>query len=414
MSPSWLVRLYQVLFIALPWSVEWPMGASTLVVPAEPLIAAAGLALVGAWGLAGWPLPRAGSLVILLLAWAAWFTFSTACSTLPLVSWKYWLVGMGHWWVFGAGVLLFPGLWEKALPGFWFSMAGVAVYTLLHHGLIYHFQADQAALGPMPFFADHTVFGAVMVMGIGWWVGARRPEDGILKRWPTVFLTILFVAALILSGSRAALITLLLCCWAASWFVFSGKKARLALAVLTLAAGALAISLQAPVKARLATDVSSLERLNRWSCARRMADDRPLTGFGPGTFQFQYLGYQRPGEMTRISITAPIERRGPQNYGRGGGAHSEYWQALSEQGWPGLLIWLALTGWVLLESGRRVRQAATRDAFWLELGIALGLLSFFLHALVNNFLHDAPVAALVWGAASRLQRGKTRASGDDL
>ena len=405
MPPVWLVRLYQVLFIALPWSVEWPMGSWSLVAPAEPLIAAAAIGLAWSWRMSGRALPRLDTWPILVAGWALWFTVSTACSTLPLVSWKYWLVGIGHCWVFGAGILLFPELWRKALPGFWLSMAGVAVYTLLHHGLIYHFHADQAALGPMPFFADHTVFGAVLVMGIGWAAGlrayAQTPPWGFLRRLPRGFFLVLFVVALVLSGSRAALLSLVCCSWAAGWFVFSGKKARLALLLIALTAGAAVVGLHERLAARLGADVSSQERLNRWSCAWRMAADRPLTGFGPGTYPFQYLGYQRTAEMTRISVTAPIARRGPENYGRGGGAHSEYWQALSEQGWPGLLIWLLMTVFILLECGKRIRRATGREEFWLELGIAFGLLSFFLHAWVNNFLHDAPVAAVLWGSASR-------------
>ncbi len=79
--------------------------------------------------------------------------------------------------------------------------------------------------------------------------------------------------------------------------------------------------------------------------------------------------------------------------GRGGGAHSEYVQALSESGWPGLFCWLLLAaGSVAL--GIRV-YLRTGRVYWLFL--SLSLLSFFLHGLVNNFLHDARVAALVWG-----------------
>jgi O-antigen ligase len=62
------------------------------------------------------------------------------------------------------------------------------------------------------------------------------------------------------------------------------------------------------------TDASNLERINRWSCAIRMFKDRPLIGFGPGTYQFVYGQYQITPEMTRIST----------NHGDKGNAHSEY------------------------------------------------------------------------------------------
>ena len=53
----------------------------------------------------------------------------------------------------------------------------------------------------------------------------------------------------------------------------------------------------------ITTDVSNLERLNRYSCAWRMFQDRPITGFGAGTFPIAFLPYQRQEEMTRISVT---------------------------------------------------------------------------------------------------------------
>ena len=170
--------------------------------------------------------------------------------------------------------------------------------------------------------------------------------------------------------------------------------------VFLLLAG-IGLAFRAQIAARLNADVSSMERLNRYSCAFRMARDRPWAGFGPGTFQFQYLPYQRTEEMTRISITEPIIRRGPHNNGRGGGAHSEYFQALTETGWPGLLGWLLLAAGSLFAGIRLYRR--TGQLYWLAL--TLSLLSFFLHGLVNNFLHDARVAALVWGQMAVLLSG---------
>ncbi len=127
----------------------------------------------------------------------------------------------------------------------------------------------------------------------------------------------------------------------------------------------------------------------------------PLAGFGPGVFQFKFFAYQRPEEMTRISRTAPIEKRGPDNYGRGGGAHSEYLQALAELGWPGLAIWLLLAGGSAAAAAGRYRRTGSPE----YLLLAMALLSFFLHGLVNNFLHDARIAALMWGGMACLARG---------
>jgi O-antigen ligase len=122
-----------------------------------------------------------------------------------------------------------------------------------------------------------------------------------------------------------------------------------------------------------------------------MAQEQPLVGFGPGTFQFQYIDFQRIDEMTRIS-TPPGIQRAPTIYGRGGGAHSEFWQALAESGWVGLSLWATLVG---AATWGGLRRHGTRL-------LALGLLTFFAHGAVNNFLHDGRMAALVWGSVAVL------------
>ena len=42
------------------------------------------------------------------------------------------------------------------------------------------------------------------------------------------------------------------------------------------------------------SDASNLERINRWNCAIRMFEDKPIFGFGPGTYMFVYAPYQKP------------------------------------------------------------------------------------------------------------------------
>ena len=204
-------------------------------------------------------------------------------------------------------------------------------------------------------------------------------------------LPILFILALCLVFSRAAWLSLFLTVFFGTALYFRKYRSWFLTALLlAIFAG---FYFRENIGSRLSADVSSLERWNRYSCALRMANDHPWTGFGPGTYQFQYLPYQKPGEMTRLSINEPISRRESGNYGRGGGAHSEYLRALAETGWLGLMCWLLLVGSSLM-AGIRLYLGSNK-LVWLVL--LLSLLSFFLHGLFNNFLHDSRVAALVWG-----------------
>ena len=37
----------------------------------------------------------------------------------------------------------------------------------------------------------------------------------------------------------------------------------------------------------ISTDASNMERINRWKCALKMFVEKPVFGWGPGTYQFQ-------------------------------------------------------------------------------------------------------------------------------
>jgi putative inorganic carbon (hco3(-)) transporter len=54
----------------------------------------------------------------------------------------------------------------------------------------------------------------------------------------------------------------------------------------------------------ISTDPSNLERINRWKSAVEMVKEKPLFGFGPYTYTFQYAPYQRPEDLTLISTHA--------------------------------------------------------------------------------------------------------------
>ncbi len=82
----------------------------------------------------------------------------------------------------------------------------------------------------------------------------------------------------------------------------------------------------------VSTDASNLERLNRWASAWRMFEERPLLGWGPGTYMFNYASFQKHSETTIIST----------NYGDAGNAHSEYVGPLCESGVLGMLSFILI------------------------------------------------------------------------
>jgi O-antigen ligase len=158
--------------------------------------------------------------------------------------------------------------------------------------------------------------------------------------------------------------------------------------------------------ANLRSDVSNLERINRYRCAWRMFLDRPFFGFGPGTFAQAYLPYQKPEEMTRLSVTSTRASDGKAHpSGHGGGAHSEYFQALAELGLMGLVLWVSLLGATIFTGAQKYFKNSFKNERWFVLGLTIGIISYTILAAFNNFLHSEKISILFWVSLASLTIG---------
>lgn len=278
----------------------------------------------------------------------------------------------------------------KALTAYTLSIAIVCIYTWAHHAT-YHFTPDTAILAPQPFFPEHTLLGATLtiVLLLG---------NAFLRLSNTYYipLTLLLASTLYDTYSRAAWLTLVagICL---SLILHHRRHithyvphilatgCAFALALHLLPQNTFVRKIQSVTN--LTTDVSNLERLNRYACAWDMFCQRPLTGYGPGTYQFQYLPFQKPERITRISV---LHASTNHPNGRGGTAHSEYLLALSESGIGGALYILALVCSTLYVVIRRAHSLSPS-----MIAALAALSSFGLHALVNNFFEYDKIAAPV-------------------
>jgi O-antigen ligase len=136
----------------------------------------------------------------------------------------------------------------------------------------------------------------------------------------------------------------------------------------------------------ISTDASNLERLNRWSSAMRMWKEKPIFGWGPGTYQFNYAPFQKADERTIISTNA----------GTMGNAHSEYIGPLSEEGIFGMLAMILILITVIYRSTVLYSTSTNREIKLLTLGILLGLITYFSHGVLNNFLDTDKLAVPFW------------------
>jgi O-antigen ligase len=97
------------------------------------------------------------------------------------------------------------------------------------------------------------------------------------------------------------------------------------------------LSSRAGTLAATARDNSFQWRLGMWSKAARMARDRPLLGWGVGTFPIQQALYYHPASPSRsqrsIALTGPTLEEN---------AHNTYLQLTAELGFPGLALYLGI------------------------------------------------------------------------
>ena len=98
-----------------------------------------------------------------------------------------------------------------------------------------------------------------------------------------------------------------------------------------------------------------------------MARERPLAGFGPGTFPAEYVPHRLSAEIrARRRFLSPMLTT---SYGE---AHNDYLQAASDAGIPVALLALAAAGCLLVACARgiRVRESEPEPAVLLAVLVA--------------------------------------------
>ena len=351
-----------------------------------------------------------------VLIYIAWIFITSITSTLPTVSWKFllsrlWLIIPFYFvtlQIFRDKKNMRWHLWLYML-----SFALVIVYTLINHAMD-NFSELAAHISMNPFYNDHTSYGAMLAMYIPPIIYlAFDKEASLNKRAFAFFLLTLFLTGLYFSDTRAAWVSMM---GAAGVLVIYQLRVRIVPILIALGVGLgllfyfqtdLMISLQSgrfkntenrnfeqrvQSITNVTSDASNTERLNRWASAMRMFRERPFFGWGPGTFQFQYAPFQISTEKTQIST----------NFGEKGNSHSEYIGPLAETGVFGLLSVLGIVITSLLTAGKLIYHSPDKKSRLFAMAISLGLVTYFIHGTLNNFLDTDKACAPFWGFIAML------------
>jgi len=339
----------------------------------------------------------------------AWMLITSMTSDLPVVSLKHLVARL--WFVipfYLLGIQLFRKrsnirlfVWLYTLP-----LAGVIAYTTYNHSL-WGFDEQAGHWVMEPFYNDHTAYGAVLSLMIPMFCGFTftRVYSKTFRFFSFIFLVILLIA-LVLSYCRAAWLSLAFALGVFFIVLFRIKFKYIAVVTVILGVFFYLFSFQILDRleknrqgpsanfvehlrsiSNISTDNSNLERINRWQSAFRMFHERPVFGYGPGTYQFEYAPFQRSSEKTLISTNA----------GDKGNAHSEYIGPLAEQGLPGMILVLVLVGWFIATAMRVYRRTRDPEVRMLSLSLMLSLLTYFIHGTMNNFLDTDKSSVPVWG-----------------
>lgn len=299
-----------------------------------------------------------------------------------------------------------PEYRERMIMLMIFPLCIVIVYTLIRHAE-FGFEKHAGHWVMKPFFKDHTSYGAVMAMFL-------PPAIALLSKRsrPTLTKVMLAIATgvialgLVFSFTRAAWVSLVVVAaiYAAMRFGFKLRTlvgiGVIMLALVWTSKDAIIIELQRNKQdssdnltehvesiSNVSSDDSNLERLNRWSCALALFKERPVTGWGPGTYQFVYAPFQQSDLKTIIST----------NNADGGNAHSEYLGPLAEQGVLGALFMILLIWWASKIGFRLWHHIKNLDDRNLAVSVYLGLMSYFIHGVLNNYLDTDKANAPFWG-----------------
>jgi O-antigen ligase len=338
-----------------------------------------------------------------------WMFVSSLTSELPVVSFKYFAARI--WFVvpfYFLAALMFKDrskihkfLWLYIIP-----LTIVIFYTVINHAK-YGFDEETGHWVMSPFYNDHTAYGAALAMFFPAIFGYLFFPG--LKMWKRLFVfavLVIYIIAIILSYSRASWLSLGV---ALGVFILVILKIKFRWIFFTLVVLlGIFFSFQHQILDRLeknktessrnfvehlesmtniSSDASNLERINRWQSALRLFEERPVFGWGPGTYQFVYAPYQRSKEKTIIST----------NLGDKGNAHSEYLGPLAEEGLPGTIIVLLLVGFIVYTGIAIYIKSKDKEVRYLSMMVLLGLVTYFTHGFLNNFLDTDKLSVPVWG-----------------
>jgi putative inorganic carbon (HCO3(-)) transporter len=427
-SSKWLLIF---LAVVIPFSIQTDIGSSgiNLFFPSELLTGIfAGTILIK---MLSWKIIDRQFLfhpvTMLILLYFILIVVTGAFSSMPLVTFKSVFVKGVYFLVFY--FLVYDAVKNEQMKYMLLFILcyGIALVPVIIHSLTFDstwgFGKKAADLASLPFYRDHTIYSACVafiIPAIGFAAINSFQKKNILEFIFWGMVTILFFVTLFFSFSRAAWISVFA---AFIYLIVLLLKIRpIILIILSILFAThywqhadrfwttakenkydsnlrnADIETQTKSIGNISTDQSNAERLNRWKCALRMFSKKPYTGFGSGTYMFQYFSFQREADMTPISVTSPYNTIP----GHGGSVHSEYLLVLSENGIFAFIVFMLLILKILFTGMQNAYNHPEKEKRKQATVLSLVLLTYLVHGFFNNFLDTDKAAFLFWSSVCML------------
>jgi putative inorganic carbon (hco3(-)) transporter len=411
-----LEKALSVILFMVPLSIQWSFLSETvpfdISIPTEPLLAL--ILFIVIFRLVVTKEFSSDLLkhpvTIIISVYLVWSLVTSLFSGMPLVSFKslsYRLWFIAGFYLLAAQIFLRKQNYETFIIAYSLGLAVVVTYFFTQTAATGFLNQKLAHSACYPFFKDHTSFGAALSFCIPpLFMMAFNRKRGVTVRLFYFLLGAYFVAGLVFSYSRAAWVSLLVSAGFSVILAFRlpprvllGASVAVLLTLIFSASiiwqrmdstredSSTDLKTHLQSSSNISTDQSNLERINRWKSAIEMFYVKPVTGWGPGTYQFYYAPFQYSKDRTIIST----------DFGDAGNSHSEYLGPLSETGLPGALIFI-LMALTALVTGIKVWYGNRRNyQGYLSLAIVSGFITYLIHGIMNSFLDTDKIAALFWG-----------------
>ena len=420
--PSWVRRSYDGLaLLLLMWPATggmWLMGSTrawgyapglvlsfsgSLLALLRPTLfrdAPRGRAPAGFWALAVLTVFVAASMRWASVPYAArWEALRWACLLAAAWSWTQ-MGGVGHRWRWLLGVLLL-------------AVALNSLYALIlevngSRQVLWAARPEQYGMRASGTYLCPNHFANMIAMLVPLAVAlVFLPEAGFPLRLMATYFLAVSVPVLYLTQSRSGWlgmmgglgVTGLLLAWRKSraWFL----RALVALPLLAAVVGGVAWKTLPAVRERFGAVLADPEkaggiRMAMWRDAPAMIRDRPVLGFGGGSYVWAYPPYQRH-VREHLNFDFP---------------HNEYLQMLLEYGAAGLALALAGLAACAWGIARGVLFARSRAGAFLLAGAGGSLAASLVHALFDFNFHIFPnphalvwIGGVAWGVWFMLEEG---------